>query len=293
MKWVSYLLAVTVLLSTYAQGAEPEYEVYYFHASWRCSNCTNAEAWAGQAVDMLKADNPNARIAYVPKQLETNADLVKSTGAKRVDLVVAEVQDGKIIRHKNVGNLLDVIESKALVKKTIIDGIMDFNKDAKEPSTISLPNEYAKLEERIENPRKVGVFIVAKNAAASPQPAVVEVVSAVLEKDYTPQLMEQSIIASLVDPENEQTRDFANELGAKDGEVVITSRTRQRQPHPGHGGDQLPHHAGTIRRSGRFSPWRRRVAGAVAGAGAVHPHLCGLASGLRVFLPQMDYRDQG
>lgn len=222
MKWASYLLAATILFSAYALGAEPEYEVYYFHASWRCSNCTNAEAWAGQAVDMLKADNPNARIAYVPKQLETNPDLVKTTGAKRVDLVVAEVQNGKIVRHKNVGNLLDIIGSKALVKKTIIDGIMDFNNEAKAPSAITVPNEYAKLEESIENPRKVGVFIVAKNAAASPQPAVVEVVSDVLEKDYTPQLMEQSIIASLVDPDNDQTREFAEELEAKDGEVVVT-----------------------------------------------------------------------
>lgn len=222
MKRLLLVFAATLLIAVHALGAEPEYEVYYFHASWRCSNCNNAEAWAGQAVEMLKAGNPNAKIAYIPKQLETNADLVKHTGAKRVDLVVAEINEGNIVRYNNVGNLLDVIGSKALVKKTVIDGIMEFNNSPDAASPLALPVEYAKLEEQIDNPRKLGVFIVAKDASANSQPEVVGVLSAILEKKYMPLLMEQVIIASLLDPDNPQTKEFSDELGVKDGEVVVT-----------------------------------------------------------------------
>lgn len=222
MKWLSLVFAVVALFASQIQGAEPEYEVYYFHASWRCSNCTNAEAWAEQAVEMLKTDNPTAKITYLPKQLETNADLVKTTGAKRVDLVVAEVKDGEITRHKNVGNLLDVIASKALVKKTIIDGIVDFENASSASSHLVLPDEYAKLEEQIENPRKIGVFIMAKGVSNDSQPEVVGIISGVLEKEYMPQLMEQSIVASLIDPANPQNKGFVDELNAKDGEVVVS-----------------------------------------------------------------------
>lgn len=132
-------LAVTVLfflMSAVVNAGETQYEVYYFHASWRCANCTNAEAWAGEAVDLVKKANPEAGIAYIPKQLETNKSLVQKVGAKRVDVVVAEIKDGKIERFVNLGNLLPLIGDKAAVMNKVIDGIVSFGNVSGTPGLI-------------------------------------------------------------------------------------------------------------------------------------------------------------
>lgn len=169
----------------------------------------------------MKAGNPNIPVEFTSKQLETNADLVKATGARRVDLVVAEIHDGKMIRFHNIGNLLDVIGSKALVKKTSIDGIMKFMSESSEPPRLALPNEYAKLEKQIDDPKKIGILIIAKNASNASPPNVVEVLSSVLERDFETYLEEQAIIASILDLENPRNKEFLGDLDAKDGEVIV------------------------------------------------------------------------
>lgn len=210
-----------LLLAAPVFAGESKYEVYYFHASWRCGNCTNAEAWTRQVVDSLQASNPGVIIEFAPKQLETNADLVKATGAKRVDLIVAEVQDGKMVRHHNIGNLLDFIASKALVKKESIDGIIAFSGESKNLPRLNLPADYEKLQSRIDDPKKVGIFIVMKGARTANTPKVVETISEILERDYMPQLEEQSIIATMLDSDNPKNKDFLGELNAQDGNVVV------------------------------------------------------------------------
>lgn len=222
MKRLWILASAILVFASMAAAADSKYEVYYFHASWRCGNCTNAEAWAGQAVESLKTSNPNVAIEFAPKQLETNADLVKATGARRVDLIVAEIQDGKMKRFHNIGNLLDVISSKALTQKTSMDGIMEFISESPEKTRLSLPVEYAKLEKQINDPKKVGIFIVVANAGANSNPAVVETLSTILERDFKTLIAEQAIVASMVDASNQQNKEFLDDLGAKGGEVVVS-----------------------------------------------------------------------
>lgn len=127
MKAILSCLAFLLLTAVPAAAADRHYEVYYFHASWRCANCTNAEAWAGEAVALLQQANPGVAVVYAPLQLETNKALAAQANAKRVDLVIAEVENGRITRLENLGNLLQVIGSRPLLTQTCLDGILAFD----------------------------------------------------------------------------------------------------------------------------------------------------------------------
>ncbi len=223
MKRLAVIVFSLIAFIGTVHAADSHYEIYYFHASWRCGNCTNAERWAGEVAESLKASNPKVKIVYEPVQLEKNPELVSTVGAKRVDLVIAEIQDGKVVRHHKIGNLLDYIASKALVKKTAIDGIIEFSSQSKELPKLEVPEGYDELAAKIDAPpRKVGVFIVMKDAANAKDSKVVEIISELLQDNFMVQMEEQSIIASLLDPDNAQTKDFLTELGAKHGDVAVS-----------------------------------------------------------------------
>lgn len=121
-----FIPMILLMLAVSANASERHYEVYYFHASWRCANCTNAEAYTQEAVNSYNAENPGAGVIFKPVQLETNDALVRALGANRVDAVVVEVMDGKIISHKNIGNLLPLIGNKANVVAKVKDGVGSF-----------------------------------------------------------------------------------------------------------------------------------------------------------------------
>lgn len=143
MKLFASFFVFLVMFASSAFAAESHYEVYYFHASWRCTNCTNAEAWAGEAVDALKQANPETVIVYAPKQLETNKQLVEATKAKRVDLVVVKVDDGKITNYANLGNLLPLVGSKQAVIQAAIDGILAFDEQVPDGKRLMRPESLA------------------------------------------------------------------------------------------------------------------------------------------------------
>ena len=171
---------------------------------------------------MLKQANPNASIVFAPKQLEKNKSLVSKTGAKRVDLVVAEVKDGKILRFNNLGNLLQVIGSKPLLQKTVLDGIVNF--DAQNPGGVrlKLPVEYAALDQKASAPsRKIGVYIITANAAQDNNPRVANLISQVLTRDFSTQMQNQAIMASRIDASQAQSQGWLNLFNAKPGDVVV------------------------------------------------------------------------
>lgn len=122
-----------------AAAGESHYEVYYFHASWRCTNCTNAEAWTGESVAALQVNNPGVEIRYVPTQLETNKQLVSLMKANRVDVAVAEVSDGRIVRHKNLGNILQLVGSKPTLVQHVIDGVVNFSTQSQSAGILTMP----------------------------------------------------------------------------------------------------------------------------------------------------------
>lgn len=220
---ILFVCAITFIsLGSNAKAAESSYEVYYFYASWRCTNCTNAEKWSNEAVAMIKASNPSIKVSFIPKQLEKNKELVSKTKAKRVDLVVAEIQNGKMVRFDNVGNLLNVVGSKPILMKAVVDGIMTFDAKSSGGGKLQRPEDYAMLEQRASQPpSKVLVYIVMKDAADSEPPRVTDVIDNVLSTSYIPQLQEQAIIANIVDADIPQNKNVLDMFNAGHGDVVV------------------------------------------------------------------------
>ena len=63
----SVVLGMGIAVSAGERDVRPEdtrYEVYYFHASWRCVNCNNAEAWAKEEVEALVAENGEGSVVF-------------------------------------------------------------------------------------------------------------------------------------------------------------------------------------------------------------------------------------
>lgn len=222
MKRASFILSAILLFSSTLVAAETHYEVYYFLASWRCTNCVNAETWSGQAVELLQKSNPHIKIIYAPKQLDQHKDLVAETKAKRVDLIVAEIRDGKMIRYENIGNLLDVISSRALLMKTVLDGIVKFGDESKDAGKLAQTDEYAEIEKKVDAPvRKVGIFLALNDIENNQEPRLGEVIIEALGKDFSEQVQNNDFMFNLVDADNPQNKGFLDMFGAKGGDVVV------------------------------------------------------------------------
>lgn len=221
MKFMTILATLVFsLCCVTAVAGESHYEVYYFHASWRCTNCTNADAWTGETVAALQANNPGVTIRYVPTQLETNKQLVSLMKAKRVDVAVAEVRDGKIIRHKNLGNILQLVGSKPTLQRHIIDGIVNFSKQSQGAGTINAVGAGAGAsgQPAVSN-KKLAVYIVQTTTGQAQR--VNGLISTTLSRSFPQLAQSRKIDVSFIDP---QARDNAGWLGyvqAKPGDVVI------------------------------------------------------------------------
>ena len=128
---------------------------------------------------MLQKANPGVKIVFAPKQLEKNKALVAQTKAKRVDLVVAEIENGKIARFENLGNLLNVVGSKPLLMKTSLDGILAF--DAKGGARLKQPEALDELGQKAAlPPSKIGVFIIMDNPNENSNPRVADIINQVI-----------------------------------------------------------------------------------------------------------------
>lgn len=152
LKWgmlVGLLLATTGAIAgePAKRPANTNYEVYYFHVSWRCVNCNNAEAWTREVADAFAKANEVGAVSFAPVEMEKNAEQVKAFKAKRVDVVVAEVVNGKRTRWVSLGNLLPLIKgedeakAKEAVKKWVRDGLTQFDAKAKTPWLATPPAE--------------------------------------------------------------------------------------------------------------------------------------------------------
>lgn len=200
-------------------AGESHYEVYYFHASWRCTNCTNAEAWTGETVAALQASNPGITIRYAPTQLETNKQLVSLMKAKRVDVAVAEVRDGRVVRHKNLGNILNLVGSKPTLVQHIIDGVVNFSKQSQVAGVLNAPSAGTNTNNQISN-RKLAVYIVQASVAGQSQ-RVSTLISNSISQSFPQLAQNQQVNVSFIDP---QARDNAGWLGyvkANPGDVVV------------------------------------------------------------------------
>lgn len=215
-----FSLFVHVSFSVAVNAGESHYEVYYFHASWRCTNCTNAEAWAREVVTALNSVNPEANIVYAPKQLETNRQLVSLTKAKRVDLVIAEVRNGKILRHENLGNLLPMVGSKQTLQQHIIDGVIEFSKKSKEAGKLTTPEIATQSAQTTSSNRKMAVYIVQRDSGDG-KPREAALVSDVFAQKYPQIIQNNRVSVRLLNPGEKEHTVWLNFFKAKPGDVVV------------------------------------------------------------------------
>ncbi len=215
-----FALLVAISLSAAANAGESHYEVYYFHASWRCTNCTNAEEWAGEVVSALNSSNPGANIIYAPKQLETNKQLVSLTKAKRVDLVVAEVSNGKIVRHENLGNLLPMVGSKKNLQQHITDGVIAFSKKSRGAGELSPPGSIAPAAQITPSNRKMAVYVIQREPNNN-KPREAALVSTVLSQHFPQIVQDKKVSITLLNPNSREHAGWLDLFKAKPGDVVV------------------------------------------------------------------------
>lgn len=210
--FIPMVIALLMGLATPALAGETHYEVYYFHASWRCTNCTNADAWTGEAVNALRSGNPGVDIRYVPKQLETNAQLVSLMKAKRVDVAVAEVRDGRIVRHKNLGNILSLVGSKPTLQKHVMDGVVNF---IQQSPGVSI--QQTTPQPSASSTKKIGVYLIQTDANSRMGNLVSNTLS-----QYFPQLLQsQRASVQVINPQNPNSAGWLSIFNARPGEVVV------------------------------------------------------------------------
>lgn len=172
-------------------------------------------------MERLRKSNPGVEIVYAPKQLETEKDLVAATKAKRVDLVVAEVRDGKMIRHENIGNFLSVVASKPLLMKTVLDGLVEFGGQSKSAGTPRQTDEYAAIEKKANAlVRKIGIFLIINAAETNQEPRLAEVIIESLNNDFAEQIQKDDFVFNLVDADNSQNKGFLDMVANKGHELL-------------------------------------------------------------------------
>lgn len=138
--------------------------------------------------------------------------------AKRVDVAIAEVQDGRIIRHKNLGNVLQLVGSKPTLMQHIIDGAVNFSKQSRNAGTLNAPGIGG--GQAAASNKTVAIYIVQSATAAQDQ-RVNGVISNSLSRSFPQLAQNQKINVSFIDP---KSRDNANWLGyvkARPGDVVV------------------------------------------------------------------------
>ena len=115
------------------------YEVRYFHAAQRDGNCRDAEAWAREEVDAIASAKGEGSVVFSPADMEKQEDLARAYKIKQMDVLVAEIKDGKAVRVVNLGNLLSLVKGKkedkaqAAVRKFVRDGLVKFDANAVQP----------------------------------------------------------------------------------------------------------------------------------------------------------------
>lgn len=204
-------------------AGESHYEVYYFFTSERSKDSDNAEAWSGEAVDIIKEGNPDVQVLYLPKQLEENEELVDETNAKQADLVVAEIQDGKMIRHQNIGNMLSVVDSKQTLLHVVPEGIARFSEQSESAPKLNAPDDDHGVQSSAPDTstRQIAVYVLAENAADNPDPRVADIVSEVLSREFAMQIVNQMIHPTIIDVDVPQNRAWIEVFKAEAGDVVV------------------------------------------------------------------------
>lgn len=108
--------------------ANPNRQVvaYYFHTTFRCVSCKKIEAYADEAIhDGFPSELADHRLVWAPINVEEdgNEHFVKDFNLYTKSLVIVEMQDGKIVRWKNLPKVWELIGNKPAFLKYVDDEV--------------------------------------------------------------------------------------------------------------------------------------------------------------------------
>lgn len=223
MKRILFCFVLLLSLTIPLFAGDSHYEAYYFFSSERSEDCEKAEAWTGEAVEILKEGNPDVQVLYLPKQIEENEELAGETNAKQADLVVAEIHDGKMVRHQNIGNMLSIVDSKQTLLHIVPEGIARFSEQSESAQKLNAPDgDHGVQPSALDTAkRQIAVYVLAENAADNPDPRVADIVSEVLSREFAMQILNQMILPTIIDVDVPQNRAWVDMFQATSGDVVV------------------------------------------------------------------------
>ncbi len=115
LSFMAAFLALALVPSAFCNQPEsgeakisPEYIVYYFYTSKRCSTCLKIEEWSGMAItEDLKDQVDAGRLQWQALNIEKpeNEHFVKDFQLYTKSVIVAEYKDGVVVRWENLADI--------------------------------------------------------------------------------------------------------------------------------------------------------------------------------------------
>ena len=96
-------------------GTSPEVVLYYFHGTRRCNTCQTIESYTQEAVEGKFMDALQAgTLSWVPLNTDEveNEHFVKDFELVSSSLVLAEVDDGDVVRHQVLQEVWTLVRDK-------------------------------------------------------------------------------------------------------------------------------------------------------------------------------------
>ena len=98
-----------------ADKAARTYSAYYFHGNFRCDNCKKIEQYSQEAIEKYFAEELKTKkltFTIINTDLPGNEHYIEDYQLYTRSLVIAEFEDGKQIRWKNLAKVWDYLNDK-------------------------------------------------------------------------------------------------------------------------------------------------------------------------------------
>lgn len=117
----------------FAFAAEPKDKitVYYFHTSYRCSNCVKIEKYSSEAVQSgFPKELKDGKIVWkvVNVEKEPNKHFIKDYQLYTKSLVIVKMKNGKQIEWKNLNKIWELLYNKSKFIGYVQDEVKNYLK---------------------------------------------------------------------------------------------------------------------------------------------------------------------
>jgi len=115
------------------EKASPHVIAYYFHGNYRCQTCTTLERLSRQAINEKFANElKSGQLEFKSVNVDEspNQHFIADFGLYTKSLVLVEMKDGRVARHKNLGKIWTLWRDEPAFEKYVQDEVSAFMKDA-------------------------------------------------------------------------------------------------------------------------------------------------------------------